>query len=677
LTGSNLRGTGSEVRAGAESAHRLGAARLISRQRPDGCWEGEMSWNTMILSQRVILSGVTGRMPADADQAGMIRHYAATRTAEGGWGQHREAPPSVFCTTLAYVALRMLGREPGDPLTEPARCWLRAQPGGVLAIPTWGKFWLAMIGLYDYDAVNPFPPELFLLPRWLPAHPDRLYCHTRNIYQAIAYLYGRRFRAGLGPLTASLIAELYGGPLPPSRFKAHRNAISATDLHRRPAPLLRAGYRLMLGYERIHSRRLRERALGRCLTRIRDEQQATAAQGLSPVNAVLNCLALFAHDPRDPGLAAGMGALEYWRWSDPTAGIRYAGARSHTWDTAFAAEALAAHQETAAGPAATALRDAHAYLRQAQLDGWQGRRLPEGRAETEGGWCFSDGGHRWPVSDCTAEAVSALRHVEQSLRGELDGGRLPADRARAAARFITERQNDDGGFGTYEPRRGPAWLEALNPSEMFADCMVEGSYIECTGSALVALSLLRQDGTDSQDGALDRAIGRGVHFLRGAQRPDGSFPGTWGINFTYGTFLAVRGLRAAGVGPREQALVRAAAWLASAQRPDGGWGEHHAGCTRGVYVPHQDAQPVMTSWALLALLDATGDDISSPAVERGVRWLCGAQRADGSWPPGSLNGVFFGTGMLHYQLYPAYFPVWALGRYLAASARNAPAPAAS
>jgi Squalene-hopene cyclase N-terminal domain len=252
---------------------------------------------------------------------------------------------------------------------------LRAQPGGVLAIPTWGKFWLAMIGLYDYDAVNPFPPELFLLPRWLPAHPDRLYCHTRNIYQGIAYLYGRRFRADLGPLTASLTAELYGGPLPRSRFLAGRNAISATDLHRRPAPLLRAGCRLLLGYEAVHSRRLRERALRVCLTRIRDEQRATAAQGLSPVNAVLDCVALFAHDPRDPELDAGMDALEYWRWSDPAAGIRYAGARSHTWDTAFAAEALTAHQETVGTTAAIALRSAHAYLSRAQLAGWPARDL--------------------------------------------------------------------------------------------------------------------------------------------------------------------------------------------------------------------------------------------------------------------------------------------------------------
>ena len=147
MTGSKLRRVDRACYAEAESAHRYAAAHLLSLQRPDGCWEGEMVWNTMILSQRVILSYITGRMPGDPDRTGMIKHFEATRTAEGGWGQHREAQSSVFCTTLAYVALRMLGLGSGDPLTEPARRWLRDQPGGVLAIPTWGKFWLAMIGL--------------------------------------------------------------------------------------------------------------------------------------------------------------------------------------------------------------------------------------------------------------------------------------------------------------------------------------------------------------------------------------------------------------------------------------------------------------------------------------------------------------------------------------------------
>ena len=71
----------------------------------------------------------------------------------------------------------------------------------------------------------------------------------------------------------------------------------------------------------------------------------------------------------------------------------------------------------------------------------------------------------------------------------------------------------------------------------------------------------------------------------------------------------------------------------------------------------------MTSWALLALLDIV--DPRAEAVQRGIAWLCRAQGADGSWPQGAVNGVFFGSAMLSYRLYPVYFPVWALNRYRA------------
>jgi lanosterol synthase len=48
-----------------------------------------------------------------------------------------------------------------------------------------------------------------------------------------------------------------------------------------------------------------------------------------------------------------------------------------------------------------------------------------------------------------------------------------------------------------------------------------------------------------------------------------------------------------------------------------------------------------------------------------VAWLCEAQEPDGSWPQGAVNGVFFGSAMLSYRLYPVYFPLWALNRYCA------------
>jgi lanosterol synthase len=151
-----------------------------------------------------------------------------------------------------------------------------------------------------------------------------------------------------------------------------------------------------------------------------------------------------------------------------------------------------------------------------------------------------------------------------------------------------------------------------------------------------------------------------MRFLLSRQRPDGAFPGSWGIYLTYGTFHAVRGLRAAGIPPDHPALRRAVEWIVRHQKPDGGWGEHYTGCLRQEYVEHPTSQATMTSWAVLALLEVVG--ANHPTVRRGAEWLALRQQSNGSWPREAVNGVFFGTAMLDYDLYRAYFPAWALDR---------------
>src|SRR5262249_5426752 len=134
--------------------------------------------------------------------------------------------------------------------TARARDWLRAQAGGVLAIPSWGKFWLAMAGLYDYRGMNPCPPELFLLPAWSPVRATQLYCHTRYIYLAMSCLYGMRLRADLGPIADDLRRELYAAPFEQIDFGARRHDIAATDLYVAPSATLRAVWNAMTAYER-------------------------------------------------------------------------------------------------------------------------------------------------------------------------------------------------------------------------------------------------------------------------------------------------------------------------------------------------------------------------------------------------------------------------------------------
>jgi 2,3-oxidosqualene cyclase len=638
-------------------------ANLKALQHPDGSFEGEVVWCPMILAQYVILRGFLQQQIVGAERARILRHFEHTRRPDGGWGLHAEAPSYVFVTTLTYVALRLLGLTADAPLTAGALRWLHAQPTGVLGIPSWGKFWLAMAGIYDYAGMNPCPPELFLLPARSPIHPNHLYCHTRYIYLAISFLYGARFRGDLGPISTELRRELYPKPYDTIDFAAHRHDIAHADLYVVPSQALRAAWTAMTLFERFARRlsvlqTLRRRALARCLARIRFEQEASNFQGLSPVNGILNTIALFAHDPHDLMLAPSLAGVESWRWEDDEEGIRFAGARSTSWDTAFATLAVLA------GPieSGALVGRAYAFLDAAQELGELAGGEREARDSIRGGWCFSDGRHRWPVSDCTAEAMSALLAAHAAALPDI-AQPVSAERLEAAVMFILGRQNTDGGFGSYERRRGPTWLESLNPSEMFGDCMTELSYVECTASAVMALCRFREQHPDRHRKRVDHAIAAGCALVRRRQRGDGSWPGFWGVNFTYATWFAVSALRAAGAERHDPDLVRAAQWLMEKQKSDGGWGEHYSGCLGATYVEHPESQPVMTSWAILALLDVVGPLAES--VRRGIVWLCQAQRCDGSWSEGAVNGVFFGSAMLSYRLYPAYFPLWALNRYYA------------
>ncbi len=646
------------------------ADHLASLQDPDGAWEGEMVWNTMILAQHVIVRRIiVGERAFDErTRDGIVRHFEVSRLPDGSWGMHPASEGFVFFTALGYVALRLLGLAPEHPLCADALRWLRARPDGIVAIPTWGKFWLAFLDLWPYEGLNPCPPELLLLPTALPFHPSHYYCHTRNIYTALAYLYGRRFRASLGAVGEALRRELFDGRYAEIDFAAHRHRVAESDVFVETHPLMRLALDGLHLAERAQVPWLRRRALARCLAHVVAEQRATRYQALSPVNGLLDCLVLYDADRDHPDLAPSLAGVEAWRWEDAREGIRYAGARSHTWDTAFALQALA----TAPGPLVAAQREtarrAYRYLVGAQIVEELPDRAAQHRDPMRGGWCFSDGAHRWPVSDCTAEAVSALLAAERvpelapPIAERIDDGRLGQARD-----FLLSRQNDDGGFGTYERRRGGrlacALVEGMNTTEMYGSCMTERSYLECTASSVAALVHLRAARPHLAGAAVDRAIARGVALIRETQRADGSFPGFWGVNFTYGAFHAVRALVAVGTPKSDPALSRAAAWLVAHQKADGGWGEHHESCLRGAYVEHPETQPVMTAWAVLALLEVLGPD--AEPVRRGLDWLARAQRADGSWPEGAPNGVFFGSAMLDYRLYRSYFPTWALGRHAA------------
>lgn len=632
---------------------------LLSRRRPDGGWNEEMVWCPALTACYVIAHRAVGRPLDAADKAAVLRHLDCWQISDGSWGLHPASPGYLYVTVLCHVAARLCGRDRSHPSCRRALEWIH-QRGGPTRTPTWGKAWLAIAGLYDWDGLQPLPPELFRLPAWLPIHPSRYYCHTRMIYLALSVAYALRFRMPEDDIVRALREELYPEGFASVRFADHRGSVAESDLYVAPSVPLRAAY-AALGVAQVAVPAATRRAtIERLLDEIRYEQRETSQQAISPVSGLLNVVALHAADPSDPTIDEALRGMRVWRWQDEVEGLRIAGALSHTWDTSFAVQALCAApgREHRTGALEGAVR---ALLSYRVADDPDDHRK-HWRSFTRGGWCFSNGRHRWPVSDCAAEALDALYAAAGAT-----GGEVPAAVAAEAVEFILGRRDGSGGFSSYEERRGSALLGAINPSEMFDDCMIDRPYVECTASCVRALASALADRRIAAHADARAAVRQARRFLLGEQRPDGSWIGSWGVCFIYGTFHAVSGLRAAGMEPGHEAIRRAAAWILDRQRPDGAWGEDWQSCLERRYIAAPEGHAVQTAWALLTL-DAAGVRPDHDAVRKAAAWLIDRQRPDGSWTLGQPAGVFMNTALLHYRLYPAVFPLWALA--LAYRAKN-------
>lgn len=628
---------------------------LVAEQDEDGSWEGEVVWCPMLAAQYVLAMHAMGRPLTPERRKNVLRHFEDTRLPGGAWALHELSKPYLFVTILVYVASRLLGVEKNDPLLTRAYEFLRAE-GGAAEVPSWGKLWLAIVGLYEWKGVAPVPAEAWLLPEWVPAHPSRYYCHTRLIYMAMSTVQGSRFVAPLTPRVLEMRDELFPGGWEKVDFDAARSSLRDDDLLVPWTKALSAIYAVLARFERVRSPEARAGLLANLREHIRYELRSTHYTCISPVSGLLNMIALHAADPNDPDLLLALEHFDGWIWEDAEKGARVAGARSASWDTGFASQALAAaapHVEVK-----SALVRADEFLASQQIQRGTGREAQYYRIDPAGGYCFAGVWHGWPVSDCTAEAI--LGRMESAHW--LGAGRgASASELTSAVRFILRTQNSDGGFGSYEARRVDVPLEWMNPAEMFADSMTEKSYVECTSSCVSALAMFRTRHPGILAAEVDRAIARGVESIRSQQRADGSWPAMWGVHFVYGTMFGVRGLVAAGVPSHDPAIRRACAWLLARQRPDGGWGEHWSSGEEDRYVEHTETQTTQTAWALLTLADAEEPDFA--AMTRAASLLARRQSDDGTWPKQDPEGVFFRSALLDYVLYRRYFPVWALGAY--------------
>ena len=660
---------------------------LLERQDATGFWCAELEGDSLLASETIMLLRWLGDT-----EAGLQRRLANRLLAEqlptGGWGLFPGSGPDVSLSVKAYFALKLMGEPAESPDMSRARLTI-LRLGGAEQVNSFTRYFLALLGQIDFTACPAVPPEMMLLPNWAPINIYRVSAWSRTILVPLSIVWAHRPSRSVLPSEG--IEELF--TTPPRQWKMTCPPGLSSDWG---AKAWRYFFlhidTTVKRFESLGWKPLRRVAVQRAerwvLDRFRDSDGLGAIY--PPIVwswVALKCLGYADDAPEIMECRRHLVDLVI----DDADGTRLQPCKSPVWDTAITLRSLGPSSSRSGGMAAefppsdgtgekiTAARErAIQWLldREVKEAGDWSRRVDASPA----GWFFEHRNLFYPDTDDTAMVLLALRD-EVTNAGDADGPtdgttqwsasrRAPdtssamamahrIDRLVAASQrasdWLLAMQNRDGGWGAFDRDNDAKFLCHVP----FADhnAMIDPSTPDLTARVVEALAAW---GVARDTPPMRRA----VDYLYRTQEPDGSWFGRWGVNYIYGTWQVLVGLRAAGVPMTDRAVQQGARWLLHHQTTSGGWGESAHSYADRKHAGHGPPTPSQTAWALLGLIAAGHGDTAG--VCRGIRWLLDQQCPDGSWEETEFTGTGFPLVFyLRYHYYRIYFPLMALRQWQA------------
>jgi len=619
----------------ASGAALRGSNRLAGLQHEAGYWCGDLTADSTLESDWLLLllwiypprDGVWN--PPMREQVARAAHSILERQLpDGGFNIYPSGPSEVSASVKAYFALKLAGVPvDGEALTKLRERILAL--GGIQAANSYVKINLSLFNLYPREHVPAVPPEIVLLGSLL----YQMSSWTRAIIMPLSIVQaldrdGRPVPAGF------TLQELFRPDVPLDFQRGHdffswRNLFFRLD-------------RLAKWWERHGSRSIRRKAIARAKHWMRERLEHSDGLGAiyPPMMYSIMALDLLGYAPDAPERVRAQQQFDRLLIAEPERFV-FQPCFSPVWDTAIAMFALNEAGTALSGtlePAANWLLSKEVRRR----GDWSVKR-----PKTEpSGWYFEFENEFYPDIDDTAMVLLALA-------GSRSAGVAGVDEAvRRGVDWLLAMQSQDGGWAAFDVDNNWRFLSNVP----FADhnAMLDPTCPDITGRVMEALV---RSGVDPGYAG----IRRGIDYLLKAQEPDGSWYGRWGVDYIYGTFLALRGLRAAGYDDHEAAVLRAGEWLRSIQNADGGWGESCESYDRKSFAG-ASSTPSQTAWAVLGLL--AGGDTTSESVRTGVEYLIATQREDGGWDEDLATGTGFPRVFyLSYHLYRDSFPVLALAEF--------------
>jgi squalene-hopene/tetraprenyl-beta-curcumene cyclase len=607
---------------------------LLSRQSREGFWCGELTADTTLESDFILLE-----LWRHAPQNGVwnpptrplidkaARSILARQLADGGFSIYEQGPSEVSASIKAYTALKLAGIAADDARIVHLRERILAL-GGLQAANSYVKINLSLFGLFPRQHTPSIPPELNLFGNVI----YEMSSWTRAIVTPLSIVHSMNPRR---PVPAGFTVDELMTPGVSLAFVDREKVLSWGNF-------FFVADRFLKVWERFGSRSLRMRAIRRAEQWILERTQHADGLGAIYPSMMYVVMALDAlgypadHPDVQEATRQFMNLM-----IDDQRGFFFQPCFSPVWDTAIAVHALG---ESGCAPQSSLSASADWLLsKEVRRKGDWSVKRPNVEPS---GWYFEFANEWYPDIDDTAQVLLALAQSSASQPEE-----QKASSARAID-WLLAMQGSDGGWAAFDVDNNWNFLSSVP----FADhnAMLDPSCPDITGRVLEALAACGMPNSHA-------AVRRGVAYLKRSQEADGSWYGRWGVDYIYGTYLALRGLRASGESDREAFILRAGEWLRSIQNADGGWGESCASYDHGTFIAAHST-PSQTAWAVLGLI--AGGDTTSSSVHKGAEHLIETQRSDGGWDEDLSTGTGFpGVFYLQYHLYRHSFPVLALAGY--------------
>ena len=626
---------------------------LLSCQDEEGYWVDELEANVTISAELIFFMHFTDWLDS-VKQDQIVKYILHLQREDGSWPLFYGGLCDINSTVEAYMALKMAGLPADQEEMVRARQAIFAN-GGIKKTRVFTKMFLAMFGQVSWDDCPAVPVEIILFPHGF----------FFNIYEISSWS-----RGTVVPLSVVRSLEPVH-ELPAGRDVQELFTEKDGDLDFKPDGLPFTSWRNTFIYldrfiktiGKFPWKPLRKKALRKVEQWTLEHQEDQGDWGgIQPAmfNALL-ALHLLGYPKDHPACVKGMEAVDRFML-EKDGRLWMQACISPLWDTAIAANALL---DSGLPPDHPALVKAGEWIINKQVvkrGDWQ---VKNPGAEP-GGWAFEFYNELYPDTDDTAEILLFLN------RTEIADNRWKLSECHRAINWLLSMQCKSGGWGAFDVDNDK---EVLNEIP-FADhkALLDPPTVDVTGRILWMLS---KWGFKKQHPQVQRAI----QFVKERQEIDGCWFGRWGVNYIYGTFLALNGLCAIGEDMKAPFSRKAVRWLEGHQNEDGGWGETCQSYQEPSLRGRGKSTASQTAWALLGLIAA--DEAENPAVERGVRYLIKTQKDSGDFSGSWWEDEFTGTGFpihffIKYHMYQHFFPLMALSRYRqATTTRRQPAAGGS